>query len=110
MLSLVHLATIQRANTATDAFNDVAETGWEDHLADLPCLLYSRTANEIVDRETVVALEQLKMILPRGTDVTEADRVTAVTSRGDSILSATAQIRAVVHREDHLELVLERIS
>lgn len=108
-LSLTHRATIQRPASTTDTWGH--STGAPvDHLTDLPCRLWAAAGHEAVDAATVAVIEDLRLILTLGTDVTEQDTITTVTFRGDEILGAPAGIRAILRHADHLELVLTRIS
>jgi hypothetical protein len=50
------------------------------------------------------------MIVTLATDVTEADRIGAITDRGAAVIVTPLSIRAVLRRTDHLELVLVEIS
>lgn len=110
-LSLIHRATIQRAATTTDTWgNPAGSPVWSDHLSGLVCRLWAAAGREAVDPTTVAVVEDLRLIVPLGTDVTEQDRVGAVTFRGSQILAGPTSIRAVLHNDDHLELVLVRIA
>lgn len=107
-LSLIHLATIQRGAAETDSWNVEGDPTWSDHLVDLPCFAWATAGRETVaNSNTPVVVEDWRMIVQLGTDVTENDRVALVTDRGDTVI-AGAQIRSVLRNEDHLELLLVR--
>lgn len=112
-LSLIHLATVQRDQNAgaVDDAGFAEDPDWEDHLTDLPCRLWATAGREAVtDSTTLVVVEDLRLVVTVDTDVTEADRLGDVTYRGTTILARPTQIRAVLRRADHLELVLARIA
>ena len=111
-LSLTHLCTIERdqnAGTSTDGWSAVPD--WQPHLTDQPCRMWATAGRETVtDQTTVVVVQDNRLVLPLGTDVTEHDRVTDVTYRGTTILAGPLQIRAVLHNTDHLELLLVQVQ
>lgn len=107
-LSLTHRATIERATLEPDGWNSDGDPTWEPHLSDLPCRAWATAGREAVANTTsTVVVEDWRMIIQLDTDVTENDRVTSVTDRGDTVL-AGAQIRSVIRNQDHLELILVR--
>lgn len=109
-LSLTHRATIQRASSTDDGWNSDGTPEWADHLTELPCRAWATAGRELVaNTSTAIVVEDWRMIVQLGTDVTENDRITAVTDRGDQVL-AGASIRAVLHNKDHLELILVRAA
>lgn len=109
---LTHQTTVQRdANANTlNAAGAQESPSWGDHLTDLPCRFWTTSGREQLDPTTSVVAEQMKMIVELGTDVTEQDRLSDITVQGSVIAEGPIGIRAVIAREDHLELVLERIS
>ena len=112
-LSLTHLATIERdANAGTsDAWGTPNPPDWQAHLSDQPCRTWATAGREVVtDTTTIVVVEDVRLIVPLGTDVTEADRVASVTYRGGTIQDGPLGIRAVLVNADHIELLLVRVA
>jgi hypothetical protein len=112
-VNLGHRCTIERdANAATpDAWGTPETPDWQPHLTDLACRGWTRAGVERADATTSTVVEDMRLIVSLGTDVTEQDRVNGVTDRGTTIIIAgPVGIRAVIGRKDHLELVLVRIS
>lgn len=111
-LSLTHRVTIQRNahGASEDSWGNPEEPGWEDHLTDLPCRVWTASGQEVIDPTTVVVMENMHLLLPIGTDVTENDRISAVTYRGATIAAGPISIRAVMQHQDHLELMLVRLT
>lgn len=110
-LSLIHSAVVQRAATTTDSWGNTGGSPvWSNHFSALPCRLWAAAGREAVDAATVTVVEDLRMIVALGTDVTERDRLGDVSYRGTVILPGPTSIRAVLHNADHLELVLVRIA
>jgi hypothetical protein len=108
---LTHSCTIQRdANAGTaDAFGQPNPPSWQNHLASLPCRTQAAAGREAVaNTTTVVVIEDVRLVVQSGTDVTEADRVSSVTYRGDEIQAGPLTIRAKLVHQDHIELVLVR--
>lgn len=111
-VNLRHRCTLERNESA-----GVGEDGWENtpvwqpHLADLPCLSWAAGGRETVTgKESIVALDDVMLILPLGTDVTADDRVSFVSYRGDTLLTGPFGIRAINLRRDHIELTLMRVT
>ena len=114
--SMTYRATVQRNTPAgTDGFGGPGAASWGSHLSDLHCWFYAKGAvgaeREVIDGGKSVTLGSHKMIIPKGTDITEADRVTAIKDRaGVSIMANTMRIHSVTHRHTHLELEVEEVS
>src|SRR5690242_10787800 len=87
-LSLTHSCTIQRdANLGTpDDWGTPSTPDWQDHLTGQPCRAWTMAGREQMDSSTTAVIEDMRMIVPLGTDVTEQDRVGDVTYRGDTII------------------------
>lgn len=111
-LSLTHLMTIQRdANAGTDnGWGNPDSPDWQPHLTDVPCRSWADAGRETVDATTTVVVEDLRVIVTIGTDVTERDRLGDITHRGHVVVKGPTGIRAVLRNQDHLELVLVRLS
>lgn len=111
-LLFTHTCTVERNTAAgTDSWGNPEPPGWTAHLAGQPCRFWTEAGREAVaDTTTIVVVETMRLLLPVGTDVTEQDRVSAVTDAGGVIAAGPVGIRAVLARPDHLELVLVEIS
>lgn len=112
-LLMTHLTTVQRdANAGTlNAAGGQASPDWQDHLTNLPCRAWTSAGREQLDATTSVVVEDMRCIVAVGTDVTEQDRLNGVVDEyGNEVISGLVGIRAVIIRNDHLELMLVRIS
>lgn len=84
---------------------------WSTHYAALPCYPWSRVKREAVDADRSAVVEDLRMIVPVGTDITEADRVNGITDRlGATHLPGLYNVRAVQVRATHKEVALEAVA
>lgn len=108
-LSLKHRCTIER-NEAEGAWGDPAAPDWQEASTDVACRFWTTAGRETVDATTTVVIEDMRLIVPLGTDVTEKDRIVDVTSRGQAIAAGPIGIRAVLQHSDRLELVLVRLA
>ncbi len=110
-LTMTHRCTIERrAAGAADAWGQVPSE-WETHLTNVRCRTWADAGREIVEgTTTVTVVEDVRVIVPLGTDVTEADRIASITYRGGTAQAGPLGIRAVLARPDHLELVLVRVA
>lgn len=103
-------ATVERGATVEDEYGNPGPITWGAHIAALPCWLYSRTEREVTGEKSAV-IEDLRLMVPKGTDVTEKDRISAVVDRrGQAIRPGVLVIEAVVRRRDHLELDVRGIA
>lgn len=115
-VSLIHRLTVQRdlsLDGTDDGWGGPDIPDWSDHLTGVPCRAWTaagpRPGAETVEATTVVVVEDRRAHVPVGTDVTERDRITEITSRGVVIFDGPMDIDAVLAYPDHLELVLRRI-
>jgi hypothetical protein len=112
-----HRARIERdvSTGSQDPFGNHPPSDWQPLHDDLRCRYYvqARTgAREIADADKTAVVVGAKMIIPSGTDVTEADRVIEVRDSdevGTVLTSRPHNIQAVILRRDHLELILKEI-
>ena len=111
-LSLTHRATVERDANADVVTDGVQQSpSWSDHLTGLPCRAWTSAGREQLDPTTSVVVEDMRCIVQLGTDITEQDRLNGVTDEyGNSVIDGIVGVRAVIHRKDHLELILVRIS
>ena len=109
---MIHRATVQRNTPAgTDGFGGPGAAVWAMHIASLHCWFYAKSGREVINGEKSAVLGSHKMLIPLGTDITEADRITAIDDRlGASIMANTMRIHSVTHRHSHLELEVEEVS
>ena len=111
-VNLTHRTRIERdqnAGTLNDA-GAVHAPDWQANADLTRCRFWVNTGREILDATTSVVDEDMRMIVPADTDVTEQDRLAGVCYRGQFIAAGPIGIRAVVRRKDHLELFLVRIT
>jgi len=110
-VNLTHRCTIQRDTSDAGGWNVPGPPEWDDHLEDVPCRVWAPTGREDIANDTTIApVTDVRLIVPLGTDVTTSDRILEVTSRGATIQPGPLGIRAVIHRQDHLELLLVEVS
>lgn len=112
-VQLTYRCTIERdANASSDdGSGNPLPPSWQANLTNLPCRAWTTAGREAVtDTTTVVVVEDVRVIVPLGTDVTEEDRVASVTYRGGTVWAGPLGIRAVLARKDHLELLLVKVS
>jgi len=116
-IALRELCTIERdsALSTPSAWNAPSTPSWSNHLAAVPCRSWAGSSGggagsgeSVTTARTAVLLDR-RVVVPLGTDVTEADRVASITYRGTELLDGPMLIEAVVNRTDHLELILKRV-
>lgn len=121
-LGFSHRCVIERdANAGTlDTWSNPVAPSWTTHLADQPCLARQLTlrdkrlgAEGSITIEDPDTLEDLRLYVPWGTDVTASDRVASVSVQGASLLEGPLTIVTVLRQAgpvgpSHLELVLAR--
>lgn len=104
-----HRCTIQRDSATVDDWGDSSGPGWANHLTDVPCRAWTNGGAEPVDDEVVAVIEDRRISMSLGTDITEKDQVVSVTERGDVIFDGPMTVEAVLRHTDHLEVLVKRI-
>jgi len=108
---MTHRCTIERDGAGSDAEGNPATPAWATHLSAQPCFYWSASEVEAVDVTRTAVVEDGRLLLPKGTDVTERDRVNGITDRlGNAVRSGVLNIRAVVSYGTHLELVVQGVA
>lgn len=80
-------------------------------LATVQCWAWSTTRREQIGTEKNAVLEDLRMIVPLNTDITENDRIASIKDRRDRVkFGGPLRIEAVVRRVTHLEVVLDKVN
>ena len=110
--NLTHRCDIERgSNAGVDSGGWENTPNWASHLANVPCRAWQPAGREVIlEHDSIVIDDEIRLILPLGTDVTEQDRVRAVSYRGATIYSGPLQIRAILTRKDHLSLILVKAA
>jgi head-tail adaptor len=111
--SLTSRCRIERdANAAaTDGpWGTPSSAAWQTHLDNLPCRYWQTQGRELVDADTFVDIDDVRLIVAADTDVTNADRVAFVTDRGVTVLDGPLAVRGVIRTRDHIELALVRLT
>ena len=109
--NLTHRCTIQRDQAEADDWGNPGPPDWQTHLEDVRCRFWVPTGQEdIAAGTTIAAVDDARLIVPLGTDVTTSDRIQSVTARGAELVPGPLTIRAVLPRADHIELVLKRVA
>ncbi len=105
-------ADIERDGTATtNARGHPDPPVYASHLTGLASRVYSKRRQEVVDGRKEAMVEEIRMIVPVGTDITELDRVANVKDRlGVVIWAGPMNIRAIQHKHTHLEMELQRVQ
>jgi hypothetical protein len=103
-------AALERnTNAALDEYGQPGPPNWTA-LATVPAWWWTVAEREVSGPDKTAVFEDARMIVPRGTDVTEQDRVAAVRDRRDVLVRAgPLRIESVVSHRDHLELVLQAL-
>lgn len=106
------LATQRDANAGeeTNSRGDIVKPGWDDHLDEVPCRAWTTTVQEPNEDDVLIAVEERRVAVKRGTDITEADRVLEVTEKDGTVLfDGPMEVKGVQIYPDHIELQLKRI-
>lgn len=108
-------ADVERdASGAADAWGQKPMPSWGTHLSDVSCLVWTQAKRQIVGggaNEKVVIIEDIRSMVPLGTDVAENDRFTNVKDRnGTTLFSGPFNIDKVQRRRTHLELLLSKAA
>jgi hypothetical protein len=109
---MIHRCTIERNTVASlvDDYKNPVPPQFEALYTDVPCrgwLYIGRTAD---DGKTVV-VEDRRILVPLGTDVTERDHISSITDRlGAELFTGPMRIDHVGVRKDHLVLSVTEVA
>lgn len=79
--------------------------------APIPCFMWSTARREVTQTTRTAVIEDLRIMFPNGTDVTERDRVAQVTNRkGDVLYAGPYYLQAVRQKEGFIEAALELVK
>lgn len=109
---MTHRCTIQRdGQSGTDDYGQPDAPSWADHLTSQACRYYEgATGREVEEPGKTAVIYEPRLLLPHGTDVTEEDRVTAITDRqSNALISETVGIRQVIDHPTQLTVILETV-
>ena len=109
---MTHRAATERNTPAgTDGFGGPGVASWVALVASQPCWVYAVSEDEIIDGDKSVVLGSHKILMPKGTDITESDRITTIVDRaGTTIIGNTMRINSVVQRHSHIELAVTEVK
>ena len=110
---MVHRTTIERnGNLAPDAYGQPDAPTWYPHLVQQACYFWepsSQRGEQMGERNADIYSH--RMVLPKGTDITEEDRVNGIADRKGTVITAGVfDIKQIVRKPDHLLLVLEAVQ
>ena len=111
---MVHRCAIERdaAHGTPDGYGLSSAADWQLLQANVPCFWWSTAGRELIGAEKSEVIQDMRMLVEIGTDVTERDRVKDVTDRlGHSIRQGAMGITGPpMWKHDHLELVLTEVE
>jgi hypothetical protein len=111
MTMRAHVQRDANAEASEDPFGGPDVPDWQTLHESLPCRTWFESERHVTDASKTVALEDRKVIVPKGTDVKPGDRILDVRDRRSVVVfSGPAKIEAAGNRKDHVELVLEEVS
>ncbi len=108
---MIMRAEVERDSTgSTDPYGH-PETANFETLATIPCRVYSKTRREINDDRKFVLIEEIRCMMPVGTDVTELDRINRVTDRlGVEIFAGPLRIDTIRRKQTFITMVLKGVK
>ena len=106
-----HRCTIQRDTAGKDSLNNPLPADWHDLRADVKCSVWQGASKgETRAADLVAVVNQWRMELPIGTDITEADRFSSIVDEfGVPWNTKPVTIQAIARRNTHLLLVLDEV-
>jgi len=109
MLDRCTLERDQNAGTLDDGAVQPAD--WQTLAEDVPCRAWVTRGNEeIADGVTIVPATTFHVLVSASTDITEADRVASITFYGETSQAGPLEVRAVLRRRNHIELVCTKVG
>jgi hypothetical protein len=109
---MTHRATIERnVVTDTNPYGHKGPPEWAPLADALVCFFYTRRGRESAQVERTAVVEELALLAPLGSDITERDRINGVTDRAGAVLLAGVQnVRTILPHHSHLEITLEQVA
>lgn len=84
---------------------------FQTHIASQPCFLWTKSGVESVSPERTAVVEQVKVLMPLGTDVKSTDRINGISDRqGSPVLAGFLNVMSVLPHHSHLELEVMRVK
>lgn len=107
---MTYRCAIERNSGGTvDADGYPSGSSWAA-VATVPCYPWMRVGRELAEAPRTAVLKDTRLLVPKGTDVHEGDRVgDVVDRRGTVYLAGPFDIDAVVPRATHLELAVRGV-
>jgi hypothetical protein len=105
-------AEIERSvSTGKDAWSQPVAALFQ-HFCVTPCFAWTPSAREIKDGNKVAALEDVRMLLPLSSEVTENDEVAQITNKaGDVLFEGRFRVEGPVQfKHTHREAALVRVA
>lgn len=109
---MTHRCTVHRnTNITIDEYGMPDVPLFSGHIASLACYAWATREREVVDGDKTVRVADWRMVVPKGTDINEADELVSIQDRlGVAISSNKFSVESVIRRFGHLELVLEEVA
>ena len=109
---MTHRCTVQRdTQIGVDAYGHPQMPTWDVQHADLACYYWISEEHEIRDGMKIATGTKHQMLVPYGTDIIGADRITAIRDRLGAVLeSGVLLVRTVKRQAGYLALELEQYS
>lgn len=102
-----HRCTIQRNIAAPNSWNNPGTPGWDQHITDQPCHAWFNSGRTLTPAGEEVSVLDIRLLLPKGTDVLDTDRIENVLDRrGNVVMAGPLIIDAIGPRKDHIALTL----
>lgn len=109
---MTYRAQVQRqVPGGTDAEGYPLPPSWQQLHAALPCYPWQVARLQQVTPTHSVVLSDTRLVVPKGTDIREGDRLVGVVDRlGAAYLPDYHDVDAVVPRQTHVELLVRAVS
>lgn len=108
---MIHRAVIERdMSTGGDPYGQPLPPSWQVLYAALPCYFWTEAERELEGRVNAIVSDH-RLLVPKGADVEQGDRVVAVQDRlGQPLLQRAMAVAGVLPRRDHKVLLLEGVA
>lgn len=103
--------TIQQTTPSPgDDWGQPGEAPWVNRADNVPCWFWTDAAREVLGTTSEVIADS-RLLLPRGTVVSQLDRVTAIRDRQGVVIDAGPfVVGPVIDRHTHLEVPLRKVA
>lgn len=110
--AMIDRAVIEtNTNTAAGPDGLPGIPSWLESSEKISCRYYTKVKRQVIDGNKLALVEDLRLLLPKGTAIAETQRIARIENRlGATIATGPFKIETIQERRTYLEAQLMRVS